>query len=256
MLFSRPMKNTEDMTSEALASSSPTVRLTPGMLSEWPRTSQVTFRLSSSKVCPVSFIFLQPFLRSVSPVLSLSLRNGSLCKHVPRPSGRPSSAGSGTGPHLHPAPKMAGQVIDSNNSQSDVQLSVMANQVVLLFNGTKEFLALEMHCFYNNLEFEISFVCDNVYESMNECHFFLDVNIFCRRIFSIKEILWCQKHDVVIDFLLSCRLFRCVFARRSFSWDVCDNHHDKEPKVHMERNCSPSFVREIGTKYYGSEFIS
>lgn len=188
--------------------------------------------------------------------LSLSLRNGSLCKHVPRPSGRPSSAGSGTGPHLHPAPKMAGQVIDSNNSQSDVQLSVMANQVVLLFNGTKEFLALEMHCFYNNLEFEISFVCDNVYESMNECHFFLDVNIFCRRIISIKEILWCQKHDVVIDFLLSCRLFRCVFARRSFSWDVCDNHHDKEPKVHMERNCSPSFVREIGTKYYGSEFIS
>lgn len=61
--------------------------------------------------------------------------------------------------------------------------------MVLLFNGTKECLALEMHCFYNNLEFKISFVRDNVYENMNECHFFLDVNIFCSRIFSIKEIL-------------------------------------------------------------------
>lgn len=51
---------------------------------------------------------------------SLSLRNGSLCKHVPRPSGRPSSAGSGTGPHLHPAPKVAGRVTAANQMLSCV----------------------------------------------------------------------------------------------------------------------------------------
>lgn len=57
MLFSRPMRNMEDMTSEPLVSSSLMVTLTPGMPSEWPRTSQAIFRLSSSKVCPI-FIFI------------------------------------------------------------------------------------------------------------------------------------------------------------------------------------------------------
>ncbi len=57
MLFSRPMRNMEDMTSEPLVSSSLMVPLTPGTHSEWPRTSQAIFRLSSSKVCPI-FIFI------------------------------------------------------------------------------------------------------------------------------------------------------------------------------------------------------
>ncbi len=57
MLFSRPMRNMEDMTSEPLVSSSLMVPLTPGTPSEWPRTSQAIFRLSSSKVCPI-FIFI------------------------------------------------------------------------------------------------------------------------------------------------------------------------------------------------------
>ncbi len=94
-------------------------------------TRDITSDLLAVFIKGLSHLHLHLFLCCAESHWLWSLSGTAHCANMyPGPSARPSSAEFSTGPHLHPAPELAGRVIDRSSNQSGAPMCVIAHHGV------------------------------------------------------------------------------------------------------------------------------